>query len=87
MAKPPSSRYVSPSSETRSIAPFSTGCYGQLGRAAEGEATINRVLEIYPDFAEKAWNEYRMFNIPDELIRRSLDGLRKAGLDVPNDPE
>ena len=44
-------------------------------------------LEIYPDFAEKAWNEYRMFNIPDELIRRSLDGLRKAGLDVPNDPE
>ena len=26
MAKPPSSRYVSPSSETRSIAPFSTGC-------------------------------------------------------------
>ena len=28
MAKPPSSRYVSPSSETRSIAPFSTGCYG-----------------------------------------------------------
>ena len=25
-AKPPSSRYVSPSSETRSIAPFSTGC-------------------------------------------------------------
>ena len=27
MAKPPSSRYVSPSSETRSIAPFSTGCY------------------------------------------------------------
>ena len=34
MAKPPSSRYVSPSSETRSIAPFSTGCYGFVGPIA-----------------------------------------------------
>ena len=35
MAKPPSSRYVSPSSETRSIAPFSTGCY-DAGKKVKG---------------------------------------------------
>ena len=34
MAKPPSSRYVSPSSETRSIAPFPTGCYPKPNPAA-----------------------------------------------------
>jgi hypothetical protein len=57
-----------------------------LGRTAEGRATIDKLLEIYPDFAENAWDEYRKFNMPDELIRRQLDGLRKAGLDVPDDP-
>ena len=60
--------------------------YGQLGRTAEGRATIDKLLEIYPDFAENAWDEYRKFNIPDTLIRRELDGLRKAGLDVPDGP-
>ena len=38
MAKPPSSRYVSPSSETRSIAPFSTGCYNRTARCAGRQA-------------------------------------------------
>ncbi len=60
--------------------------YGQLGRTAEGRATIDQLLKIRPDFAEKAWEEWRTFNVPDEVIRRSLDGLRKAGLDVPEEP-
>jgi len=60
--------------------------YGQLGRTVEGRATISKLLVIFPDFAERAWDEYRKFNIPDELIRRSLEGLRKAGLDVPDEP-
>ena len=60
--------------------------YGQLGRMAEGKATIEKLLRIFPDFAEKAWDEYRKFNIPETLIRRSLDGLRKAGLDIPDEP-
>jgi adenylate cyclase len=60
--------------------------YGQLGRTAEGRATIDKLLENYPDFAENAWDEYRKYNVPDELIRRELDGLRKAGLDVPDGP-
>jgi len=60
--------------------------YGQLGRTAEGRATIDKLLENYPDFAENAWNEYRKFNVPDELIRRELDGLRKAGLELPDNP-
>ena len=60
--------------------------YGQLERTPEGQATIDKLLVIFPDFAEKAWDEYRKFNIPDELIRRSLDGFRKAGLDIPDEP-
>ena len=56
--------------------------YGQLGRLVEGRATIDKLIEIYPDFAENAWMEYRKFNFPDEQIHRSIDGLRKAGLDI-----
>ncbi len=65
---------------------FLAAAYGQLGRTAEGRATIDKLLEIYPDFAENAWEEYRKFNMSDELIRRHLDGLRKAGLDIPDEP-
>jgi len=60
--------------------------YGQLGKNDEGRESIGKLLTLYPDFAENAWAEYRKFNAPDELIRNSLDGLRKAGLDVPDDP-
>jgi len=60
--------------------------YGQLGRQEEGRAAIDKLLELYPDFAKNAWDEYRKFNIPDTLIRRHNDGLRKAGLDIPDEP-
>ena len=57
MAKPPSSRYVSPSSETRSIAPFSTGCYDwcaevtvyvahDAARRGIGRALYDRLLAV-----------------------------------------
>ncbi len=44
------------------------------------------MLKLYPDFAEKAWDEYRNLNVPDEITRRDLDGLRKAGLDTRDEP-
>ena len=44
------------------------------------------MLELCPDFAEQAWDGYRSFNVPDEIIRRDLDGLRKAGFDIPDEP-
>ena len=48
MAKPPSSRYISPSSETRSIAPFSTGCYAndRQDAAASGPAFARGLLKL-----------------------------------------
>ena len=60
--------------------------YGQLGRTDERRKSVNKLLALYPDFGDNAWAEYRKFNASDEVIRNSLDGLRKAGLDVPDDP-
>ena len=70
MAKPPSSRYVSPSSETRSIAPFSTGCY----EAAGGQ--IDR--DLFAEEDERGiW-----FDDPDLLNKLAMDSLQAAAREL-----
>jgi len=58
--------------------------YGQLGRTAEAKVAIDKLLELYPDFANNAWDEYRAWNAPEAFIRHGHEGLRKAGLDIPD---
>ncbi len=60
--------------------------YGQLGRTSEAQDAVDNLLTLYPQFAEHVWDEYRKWNAPDETIRRSIDGLQKAGLDIPDNP-
>ena len=55
--------------------------YGQLGRTREAKVAVDKLLKLYPDFPHQA-REYRNY-IPDTAIEHSIDGLRKAGLDVP----
>jgi len=56
--------------------------YGQLGeRDAAGEA-LREVLALKPDFAEIARDQFGTWYLPP-LVEQLIDGLRKAGLDVP----
>lgn len=57
--------------------------YGQLGRKQEAQAAVKTLLERKPDFLADPRHFYRMRNLPDELGERLMDGLRKAGLDIP----
>ena len=58
---------------------------GQLGdREAAGKA-LRRLLEIRPDFADIARQECEKWWDP-ELAEQMLDGLRKAGLEIPPAP-
>ncbi|MCZ6748836.1 MAG: hypothetical protein O7D96_06050, partial [SAR324 cluster bacterium] len=62
--------------------------YGQLGRMDEAEAAAGKLLELYPDFSANGrvellkwfWNE-------EEQLERWVRGLRKAGLDIPDEPK
>jgi adenylate cyclase len=56
--------------------------YGQLGRTQEAKSAVNKLLKLYPDFARQARREFRNY-IPNTAIEHAIDGLRKAGLDVP----
>lgn len=56
---------------------------GQLGRAAEAAEAIDGILAIDPDFATHAVAYLEKRNLHPDLIRGLVDGLRKAGLEIP----
>jgi tetratricopeptide (TPR) repeat protein len=61
--------------------------YGQLGRKAEAREAADKLLELYPTYPENARDEFRKWNFPEEAIEHHLEGMRKAGLDIPDAPD
>jgi tetratricopeptide (TPR) repeat protein len=57
-------------------------CLGQLGRREEARKAIQDLLALRPDFAAAARQEYAKW-FDAEQIEGLIDGLRKAGLEVP----
>jgi serine/threonine protein kinase/tetratricopeptide (TPR) repeat protein len=56
--------------------------YGQLGEQERAREALRELLAILPDFGAIAREEYGKWHDP-ELVEHWLDGLRKAGLEVP----
>ena len=59
-------------------------CYGQLGREREGHAACDKLLELVPDIGAYVREFLTAWNMPEDLIDNIVDGLRKAGLRVPD---
>ena len=57
--------------------------YGQLGRKEEAKAAVARLLKLYPGFGANVRRELRKYNWTDDQIERYVEGLRKAGLEIP----
>jgi tetratricopeptide (TPR) repeat protein len=56
--------------------------YGQLGEQEAARHALRALLALRPDFAAVAREELGKYFDP-ELVRHLIDGLRKAGLEVP----
>ena len=56
--------------------------YGQLGDREAGQRALRELRALRPDFADLARHEFGKWHEVD-LIEHLVDGLRKAGLDVP----
>ena len=56
--------------------------YGQTGSKDDAAHEIHEILQLYPNFGDKAVSEFERRNIAPAIIARMVDGLRKAGLDV-----
>jgi len=59
---------------------------GHLGRLDKARASVDRLLELYPDFVDHFWDEIAKWNVPDKDAMLYVEGYRKAGLDVPDKP-
>jgi adenylate cyclase len=58
--------------------------YGQLGRIREAQPSIRRILELDSNFEATAReNRRKLFPYDEPLVEHFLDGLRKAGMRIP----
>ncbi len=62
-----------------------TAIYGQLGRSAEAAASRDKLLQLCPTYAKNARRELKKFNVNPGLTDHIIDGLRKAGLEIPEE--
>ena len=59
---------------------------GQLGRYDEARKAVQDLLALRPDFATAARQEYAKW-YDEEHVEQVIAGLRKAGLDIPEEPK
>ena len=57
--------------------------YGQLGEVDAARRAVEQLRALRPDFAAAARREYEKWFGPGELLEHVLDGLRKAGMEIP----
>lgn len=57
--------------------------YGQLGERENAQRALKELLAAGPDIAASLRAAYNKF-LPPELVEKLMDGLRKAGLPVPD---
>jgi serine/threonine protein kinase len=57
--------------------------YGQLGEREAAEGAVRELLAQKPDFVTVARDEWAKWLGHGEIVEHMLDGLRKAGLDIP----
>ena len=63
-----------------------TANLAQLGRISEARAALDEMLDTYPKFAADPVSELRKYMLVEETVEPFLDGLAKAGLEIPNTP-
>ena len=57
--------------------------YGMSGEKSKAKEALDHLLKIRPDYPEDPRAPYRIRGMQKELIEGLMEGLRKAGLNVP----
>ncbi len=57
--------------------------HGQLGNQDEAAAALDRTMDLNPGFLENPRAAFELHNVPPALIDQLMEGLRKAGLEMP----
>jgi adenylate cyclase len=59
--------------------------YGQLGRTKEALVSIENLLQLFPGYGTRAWEELEKWFTKPDMVEHVVEGLRKAGLEIPED--
>jgi adenylate cyclase len=59
--------------------------HGQLGQTEAAQRSLARLVELYPPIAKGPRADFRKWNFSEDLIDRFIEGLRKAGLGIPDE--
>jgi len=62
---------------------FSSALLAEAGKRSEAREHARKLLELYPDFPQNAYHEFKRKNLNPELIQAFVEGLREAGLNIP----
>ena len=60
-----------------------TAAYAMNGEQEKAQATLAHLLELRPDYADNPRAPFVARGMPNELVEGIMEGLRKAGLEVP----
>ena len=63
---------------------FYTMTYGAMGDTARARAAAEELLKLQPDFALNARGDLKKWGYRPELVEQCIDGLRKAGIQIPD---
>lgn len=63
---------------------FYTMTYGAMGDTARARAAAEELLKLQPDFALNARGDLKKWGYRPELVEQCIDGLRKAGIRIPD---
>jgi TolB-like protein len=58
-------------------------CQAELGNPKAARQALDRAIALDPTLATDPRGAYRLHHVPESLIDKFIDGLRKAGLEVP----
>jgi adenylate cyclase len=64
-----------------------TAAYAQLGRLEEAKSSAAELVRLVPSYASQAREDFRKYNLSPQLTARMIDGLRKAGFNIPDEPK
>jgi hypothetical protein len=59
---------------------FLTASYAHLGRTARARESLERLLEVHPEFPDRVETELDRWRFPEQLRINLLVGLEKAGM-------
>jgi len=60
--------------------------YGHLGDTENAHIAVAKLLELYPEFGNSARDEVEIWIRDKDWVDDWLEGLRKAGLNIPDEP-